>query len=80
MSAYQEPSRAIFAQSDLRHFLGSPPMRFGNKAFRTFYDRVIERKRAMQEKMLLEELRGAVIEMTAYLDFLSVTDSDVCRS
>ncbi|KAI9912674.1 hypothetical protein PsorP6_005355 [Peronosclerospora sorghi] len=24
MSAYQEPSRAIFAQSDLRHFLGSP--------------------------------------------------------
>ncbi|KAI9895510.1 hypothetical protein PsorP6_018855 [Peronosclerospora sorghi] len=62
MSAYQEPSRAIFAQSDLRHFLGSP------------------RKRAMQEKMLLEELHGAVIEMTAYLDFLSVTDSDVCRS
>ncbi|KAI9906572.1 hypothetical protein PsorP6_003826 [Peronosclerospora sorghi] len=121
MSAYQEPSRAIFAQSDLRHFLGSPaqqmilvfvkqlnesvkgkrvsseyevspnvqkavdligeisswideippiqqPMRFGNKAFRTFYDRAIERTRAMQENMLLEEQRGAVIEMAAYLD------------
>ncbi|POM80534.1 Strumpellin, partial [Phytophthora palmivora] len=44
------------------------PMRFGNKAFRTFYDRVVERTPAMQENMLPEELRGAVIELAAYLD------------
>ncbi|RMX64717.1 hypothetical protein DD238_005660 [Peronospora effusa] len=119
--SYKEPSRAIFAQSDLQHFVGSPaqqmilvfvkhlnesvkskrisdayevspnvqkavdlmneisswiveippiqqPMRFGNKAFRTFYDRVIERTRAMQENMLPEEKRNAVIELAAYLD------------
>ncbi|CAH0477123.1 unnamed protein product [Peronospora belbahrii] len=119
--SYLEPTRAIFTQSDLHHFLGSPaqqmilvfvkhlnesvkskrissdyevspnvqkavdllnevnswiveippidqPMRFGNKAFRIFYDRVIERTRTMQENMLPEEKRGAVIELAAYLD------------
>ncbi|KAL4151832.1 hypothetical protein PRNP1_008769 [Phytophthora ramorum] len=118
---YKEPSRAIFAQRDLRHFLGSPaqqmilvfvkhlnesvkgksissdcevspnvqkavdlvneinswideippiqqPMRFGNKAFRTFYDRVVERTPVMQENMLAEDLHGAVVELAAYLD------------
>ncbi|KAJ8517330.1 hypothetical protein ON010_g18336 [Phytophthora cinnamomi] len=44
------------------------PMRFGNKAFRTFYDRVVERTPGMQENMLPEEMRGAVIELAAYLD------------
>ncbi|KAL7693296.1 putative phosphotyrosyl phosphatase activator, PTPA, PTPA superfamily [Plasmopara halstedii] len=117
---YREPSRSIFAQQDLHHFLGSPaqqmilvfvkhlnesvkgkkisseyevspnvkkavdlikeidswideippiqqPMRFGNKAFRTFYDRVIERTYEMQKIMLPENLRGAVVELAAYL-------------
>uniref|UniRef100_M4BXN6 Serine/threonine-protein phosphatase 2A activator n=1 Tax=Hyaloperonospora arabidopsidis (strain Emoy2) TaxID=559515 RepID=M4BXN6_HYAAE len=44
------------------------PMRFGNRAFRTFHDRVLERTREMQEKTLPEEQRGAVIELAAYLE------------
>lgn len=117
---YKEPSRAIFVQRDLHHFLGSPaqqmilvfvkhlnesvkgkkisssyevspnvrkavdliekiaswideippisqPMRFGNKAFRTFYDRVVDKTFAMQENMLPDELRGSVVELAAYL-------------
>ncbi|TDH65035.1 uncharacterized protein CCR75_006832 [Bremia lactucae] len=42
------------------------PMRFGNKAFRTFFDRVAEKTPAMQENMLPSALRGSIIELMAY--------------
>ncbi|RLN71615.1 hypothetical protein BBJ28_00007489 [Nothophytophthora sp. Chile5] len=117
-SGYKEPTRAIFVQRDLRHFLGSQaqqmvlvfvkhlnesvkgkrissdyevspnvlkavdlvneinswvdeippmqqPMRFGNKAFRTFYDRVVEVRVPFCTQ---QAVRGAVIELAAYLD------------
>ncbi|TMW68697.1 hypothetical protein Poli38472_006165 [Pythium oligandrum] len=44
------------------------PMRFGNKAFRTFYDRVVERSTDLLKELLPEELHGAIIELTAYLN------------
>lgn len=119
--AFREPSRAIFAERDLRSFVGSKPyemilvfvkhlnesvrglrvsgdylispnvektvallneinswideippiqqpMRFGNKAFRTFYDRVVERSREIHKTLLPEEHHGAIVELIAYFN------------
>ncbi|KAJ0404197.1 hypothetical protein P43SY_002040 [Pythium insidiosum] len=44
------------------------PMRFGNKAFRSFYDRVVERSEELHEKLLPAELHGAIVELTSYFN------------
>uniref|UniRef100_K3WQ47 Serine/threonine-protein phosphatase 2A activator n=1 Tax=Globisporangium ultimum (strain ATCC 200006 / CBS 805.95 / DAOM BR144) TaxID=431595 RepID=K3WQ47_GLOUD len=44
------------------------PMRFGNRAFRDFYDRVVTRSNELQQQLLPENLHGAIIELSTYLN------------
>ncbi|RLN36844.1 hypothetical protein BBJ28_00004594 [Nothophytophthora sp. Chile5] len=98
-SGYKEPTRAIFVQRDLRHFLGSQEKNpvlascAGHSDVVTGGERSLllgcwmllachvsnsslsespflleQRTPAMQEAMLPEDVRGAVIELAAYLD------------
>ncbi|KAF1331966.1 Serine/threonine-protein phosphatase, partial [Globisporangium splendens] len=44
------------------------PMRFGNRAFRAFYDRVVTRSSELQQQLLPENLHDAIIELSTYLN------------
>ncbi|CAN0402789.1 unnamed protein product, partial [Phaeothamnion confervicola] len=43
------------------------PMRFGNKAFRTWHQRLVTEAPQMMEGLLPAELRGSAMELTPYL-------------
>ncbi|CEM10805.1 unnamed protein product [Vitrella brassicaformis CCMP3155] len=43
------------------------PMRFGNKAFQQWHDRLIERVEDLLKEMLPAESHGAIVELTPYL-------------